>query len=242
MLEYRMNRKMANESPLIRLPGRLYRKQAGWWWNVQLPGEKSPRDRALRPEGARRATTDRRLAEEIAFHLWQQAVRVEAIAEARAQEAARMPPLRAHFREKVKALRDVIASAEARAEAETAERAKLEVKLNSLRNQLSQMAPCECCGRSVPQSELQPIDSGQSLCRSCTDNLHRAAQRQSFQERRADNGRNNTEDRRPIPTARDSRREPSSVLRSASSNEFQDLLTGRNTHGSDVLYTEAGRP
>jgi len=208
-----MNRKTANESPHVKLPGRLYRKQARWWWNVQLPGEKSSRNRALKPERSRCATADRQVAEEIAFHLWQEAVRTQAKAAARAERAARMQGLRLHFQEKLKALRDLIASAEARAEAQAAERLKLEVKLNSLRNQLTQMASCECCGRSVPQSELQPIDSGQRLCRSCLDDLRRAMQRQPPQTRKAEDG---TPGANP-PNRRD--------------------IYG---YGSDVLYAEAG--
>jgi len=206
-----MNRKTANESPHAKLPGRLYRKQARWWWNVQLPGDKSSRSRALKPQGARCATTDRQLAEEIAFHLWQEAVRAEARAAARTEQVMRMQRLRLHFREKLKALRDVIASAEARAEAETAERLTLEVKLNSLRNQLTQMSPCESCGRSVPQSELQLIDSGQRLCRSCLDDLRRATQRQPSQVQRAEDGTQGT-----------------------------GLPDRRDIHGSDVLYAQTG--
>jgi len=236
-----MNHKVENESPQVRLPGRLYRKQAHWWWNVQLPGEKSARHHALKPEGSRRATTDRQLAEEIAFHLWREAVQAEAKAAAMTEHAAQVQRLRMHFREKMKALRDVIARAEARAEAETAERAKLEVKLNSLRNQLTQMAPCDCCGRSIPQSELQPIDSGQRLCRSCMDDLRRATRRQLLQDRKPEHGMGKTEHREPEVASKDSRHVPSSVLSSGSSTEYDDLLNGRNTHGSDVLHAEAGR-
>lgn len=206
-----MNRKTTNESPHATLPGRLYRKQARWWWNVQLPGEKSSRSRALKPQGARCATTDRQLAEEIAFHVWQEAVRTEARAAARAEQTLRVQRLRLHFRRKLKTLRDVIATAEARAEAETAQRLKLEVRLNSLRNELTQMAPCDCCGRNVPQSELQPIDSGQRLCRCCLDGLHQAAQRPSSQAQK-------TEDE----------------------TRGADLPARRDNHDSDVLYAETG--
>jgi hypothetical protein len=236
-----MNHTMANESPQVRLPGRLYRKQARWWWNVQLPGEKSPRNHALRPEGSRRATTDRQLAEEVALRLWQEAVQAEAKAATMTEHAAQMQRMRMLFRQKMKALRDVIARAEARAEAETAERTKLEVKLNGLRNQLTQIASCDCCGRSVPQSELQPIDSGQHLCRSCLDDLHQTTRRQLLQDREPQHRTRETEDRKQEVANKDSRREPSSVLYSGSSIEFDDLLTGRNAHGSDVLHTEAGR-
>jgi len=204
-----MNRKTTNNCPHAKLPGRLYRKQSRWWWNVQLPGDKSSRSRALRPEGSRCATTDRQLAEEIAFHLWQEAVQGHALAAARAEQAVRMQRLRLHFRQKLKALRDVITRAEARAEAETAERLRLEVRLNGLRNQLTQMASCECCGRSVLQSELQPIDSGQRLCRGCLDGLHQVVHRQ-----------------------------PSQTPRPQEPAQATDLPSRRDIHDSDVLYAE----
>ncbi len=204
-----MNHKTTNNCPHVKLPGRLYRKQARWWWSVQLPGEKSAHGRALKPDGARCATTDRQLAEEIAFHVWHDAVRTQARAAARTEQAVRMQRLRLSYREKLKTLRDLIAHAEARAEAETAERRKLEVTLNSLRNQLAQMACCECCGRSVLQSELQSIDSGQRLCRGCLDGLHQAAQRQGSQ-----------------------------AQRTQEQTRASHLPTRRDIHDSDVLYAE----
>ncbi len=206
-----MNRKTTNESPHARLPGRLFRKQARWWWSVQLPGEKSSRNRALKPEGARCATMDRQLAEEIAFRLWQEAVRAEAKAAATVEQAARIQRLRLQFREKTRTLRDVIATAEARAEAETAGRLQLEARLNSLRDQLTQTVPCECCGRSVPQSELQAIDSGQHLCRGCLDDLRLATQQQPSQSHGAEGG-----------------------------TQGIDLRDRRDIDGSDVLYAETG--
>jgi hypothetical protein len=176
-----------------------------------LPGEKSPRSRALKPHGARCATTERRLAEEIALGLWQDAVRAEARAAARAEQANRVQRLRLRFREKLKTLRDVIAGAEARAEAETAERLRLEVQLNSLRNQLTQVTSCECCGRSIPQSELQLIDSGQRLCRGCLDDLRQATQHQPSRGQTAEDG-----------------------------TPGIDRPDRRDVHGSDVLYPETG--
>ena len=68
---------MATQSPEVKLPGKLFRKKSRWWWTVQLPGEARPRSRALKPEGSRVATTDRRQAQEIAFAMWEQAVRTE---------------------------------------------------------------------------------------------------------------------------------------------------------------------
>lgn len=207
-----MNRTTIDESPHARLPGRLCCRQGRWWWNVQLPGEKASRSRALKPEGSRSATADRQIAEDVAFQLWQEAMRAEAKAAARAEQAAQMQRLRVYFQDRLKALRDGIARAEARAESQTAERLKLEARLNGLRSQLTQMAPCECCGRRVPRSDLQPIDSSQRLCRSCLDDLRRAEQRQPPR----------------TPKAQDETRQAG-------------LPDRRDVHGPDVLYAQAGR-
>ncbi len=205
-----MNRKTINESPQATLPGRLFRKQTRWWWSVQLPGEKSTRSRALKPDGARCATTDRQLAEEIAFRLWQEAVRAEAVAAAMAQEATRMQRLRLHFREKTRTLKDLIATAEARAEAETAGRLQLQARLNNLRDP-PQTAVCECCGRSALQSELQAIDSGQRLCRRCLDDLRQATQQQ-----------------------------PSPARNAEAETQSTDSANRRDIDGTDVLHAETG--
>ena len=69
---------MANISPQITLPGSMYRKNKRWWWRVQLPGESSTKARALKPEGSRCATTDRKLAEEVAREMWLNARDAEA--------------------------------------------------------------------------------------------------------------------------------------------------------------------
>jgi hypothetical protein len=229
-----------NESPRATLPGRLYRKRGRWWWKVQLPGEKSTRGRALKPQGSKRATTDRQLADEIVLTLWQEAIQAQAEALVRAEQTVRIQRLRRHFRQKIKALQDVIESAEARAEAETAERAKLEVKLNGLWNQLTQTTSCDCCGRSVPQSELLLIDSGQRLCPGCLADLRRAAQRQASQQPKTPNAAQNSGDADPGTLGRSSSRDLSSIACSASFAGREDSLSRRNIHGSDVLYAKAG--
>ncbi|MBN1509291.1 MAG: hypothetical protein JW955_20770 [Sedimentisphaerales bacterium] len=235
-----MNSKMINESPQARLPGRVYRKRGRWWWEVQLPGEQSPRSRALTPDGPRSATTDRQRVDEIAFRLWEEALRAQTRALVMAEQAARIQQLRLQFREKARALRDVIARAEARAEAETAERARLEVKLNGLRNQLTQMVSCGCCGRSVPESELQPIDSGQRLCRTCMNDLHRVTQRQRLHERTTQRMTRRVADTRLPQASGDPWRGLSSMPRSVSPGDFDDVLDRRDIDGADVLYAKAG--
>jgi hypothetical protein len=222
---------MAGESPQIRLPGRLYRKRSRWWWNVRLPGDKAARCRALRPEGSRLATTDRGLAQEIAFGLWQEALQAQAVAAVRAEQAAKILRLRQNFRHKLKTLRDDVEAAEARAQAEATFRADLEARLNDLMSRppaepqppVVQTAPCECCHRDVPQDQLQRIDSGQRLCPQCLDDLHQAAQRPPSDEQEAQKT--------------ESKKASSSILNLS----FEDPPYGRNTYGSRVLHAQAGR-
>ena len=174
---------MTNESPQVHLPGRIFRRGSRWWWKVQLPGEARPRGRALKPEGARLATTDRRAAQEIAFAMWQEAIRTETEARMKMQEAAKVQQLRAKLEEKSKALANLMDRARARVKAETAARAKLEAELNRLRSQIPRTVACECCGRHVLEHHLHRIDSGQRLCRTCWDALVKEEQRQEAKRR-----------------------------------------------------------
>jgi len=125
------------------------------------------------------ATSNRQLAEEIAFAIWQEALRAETEAKVRVEHAAQMQRLKLRYRERMNALKELIGSSEARAEAESAARARLQVTLDDLRNQTPSVTPCDCCGSRVPDDQLQRIDSGQRLCASCLDMLRRAARRRS---------------------------------------------------------------
>lgn len=40
------------------LPGTQYQRNKRWWWKAQLPGDEAPRARAMKPLGAKFATTD----------------------------------------------------------------------------------------------------------------------------------------------------------------------------------------
>jgi hypothetical protein len=222
---------MADESPQIRLPGKMHRKRGRWWWKVRLPGEKTSRSRALRPQGRRLATTDRQLAQEIAFNLWQKAVRAEAEAAVKAEQATRTLRLKRHFRQKVKTLADEVTWAEARAKVETTARAKLQATLDGLTSArppepkppARPMTPCECCGRDVSQDQLQRIDSGQRLCPQCLDELRRAARQPPAEE----SGTLKAEPRRAS----------ASILNLS----FEDPPPRRSTHGPHVLHAQAGR-
>jgi len=57
------------------LPGTLYKHRRRWRWKVKLPGDERRRDIALCPPGSRQATTDRAVAVEIAWRIWEQACR-----------------------------------------------------------------------------------------------------------------------------------------------------------------------
>lgn len=57
-----------------RISGCIYLNKNRWWWRVKLPGENKPKARALRPVGAKFATRDRAVAEEVAKHMWQQTI------------------------------------------------------------------------------------------------------------------------------------------------------------------------
>jgi len=57
-----------------RVPGSIYLNGRRYWWSVRLPGETTRRAIPLRPPGARYATTDRRVAEQVARDLYARAV------------------------------------------------------------------------------------------------------------------------------------------------------------------------
>ena len=78
---------MAKKSFKATLPGTIHQKNNRWWWKVQLPGEKKVKDHGLKPEGKRYATSDAKVAEEIAREMWVNAIRAETEAKSRAEMA-----------------------------------------------------------------------------------------------------------------------------------------------------------
>lgn len=167
-----------DESPYVKLPGRIFRKSSRWWWKVQLPGESSPRNRALRAPGSRCGVLDRQAAGEIAFTMWQEAVRTETEARIRAEQAQQTDQMKPSLEARASALADLVERAEARAEAQAAARIRLEAELNALRKRPVQQAICQCCGHPAASGELHRIDSGQRLCPCCLYALRTDAQRQ----------------------------------------------------------------
>ena len=53
------------------LPGTIYLNKNRYWWKVQLPGDDKPKARPLKPVGCRYATTDWRVAVEVARKMYQ---------------------------------------------------------------------------------------------------------------------------------------------------------------------------
>jgi len=164
---------MATQSPEVKLPGKVFRKKNRWWWTVQLPGEKRPRSRALKPEGSRVATTDRRQAQKIAFAMWEQAVRADTEAKIKTQESVKIQRLKAKFQAQAKALTQLMNKAKAQAKTEASARAKIETELSRLRARPQRTTACHCCGRAATPQTLQQIDSGQRLCTTCLEALRR---------------------------------------------------------------------
>ena len=62
---------MARKLRKAKLPGSIYKNKTRWWWKVKLPGENKIKAVPLKPVGARFATTDRNVAEEVARDMWQ---------------------------------------------------------------------------------------------------------------------------------------------------------------------------
>ena len=58
----------------VGVPGSIYRNKNRYWWKVALPGEDLPKARALKPRGAKFATTDYNVAVEVAREMWQRAM------------------------------------------------------------------------------------------------------------------------------------------------------------------------
>lgn len=162
----------------------MHLKKNRWWWKVRLPGEKKPKDRALKTAGSRSATTDRATATEIAFQMWQTAIRTETEARAKAETAQKINKLEKQFLEKVKAFTKTVDRSAARARAEAKARAVLEAKLDQILAHTAGGATCQCCGREdLCEDDLYRIDSGQLLCPDCLKELRDHSQQSNLHDR-----------------------------------------------------------
>ncbi|MBN2138185.1 MAG: site-specific integrase [Sedimentisphaerales bacterium] len=54
----------------LKLNGSIYCRKGRWWWKVKLPGQSKFTYHPLRPKGAKFATKDRTIAEQVAQELW----------------------------------------------------------------------------------------------------------------------------------------------------------------------------
>ncbi len=116
----------------VTLPGKLFLRGDRWWWSVKLPGENKAGSRALRPQGAKAAVSDRETAEKIALETWEQAIREQAQRQMMAESSQKVAALKAQFLDKVRHFTEVVERATAKAEAEARARAEAEAELRRI--------------------------------------------------------------------------------------------------------------
>ena len=92
----------------VSLPGTAYQRGQRWWWRVKLPGEDKPRAMALKPEGQKTATKDCRTAANVAFELWEEAVREDARRRAGMDTDDKIARLKAKFLQKMHDVSQVV--------------------------------------------------------------------------------------------------------------------------------------
>lgn len=167
---------MKGQSLKVSLPGTAYQRRERWWWRVKLPGEARSRARALKPQGQRAATRDRRTAAKVAFELWEQAVRREAERQSRQDADERIAKLKAKFSQKMRDVSQVVDRLSAGGGSEVRESAQSGATATRPSVGVDETGCCGCCGASdVPTTQLQMIDSGQLLCPTCLSQLKAAA-------------------------------------------------------------------
>ena len=176
---------MATKKLRATLPGEIYKPKERWWWKVRLPGESRIRERSLRPKGERLGTKTRRVAEEIALDMWQEALCENACLEWEDRYNDHTQ-LKATIHSRVYGLSHDRASRPTQP-AQTYELPSSSPSLpvedifEAIRGEMldrvvsdaQDQARCECCGCSDFYEEyLHEIDSGQSLCPRCLREFH----------------------------------------------------------------------
>ena len=158
----------------VTLPGRLFRRDKQWWWDVRLPGEDAPVARVLATDDAETSTEDIEVARQLAVQLWERAVTCLVEQRVRVESSETAAKLKARFLEKVRDFSQIVETTQARLEAEIQARAEAEAKLKALVGRPpEETVVCECCGSpGVPAGSAQRIDSGQLLCSECLAALH----------------------------------------------------------------------
>ncbi len=167
------------------MPGELYKPKERWWWKVRLPGESRLRERSLRPKGERLGTKTRRIAEEIALDMWQEALCENACLE-REDRYNGYTQLKADVHSRVYGVAHNSAPLSIQTEKTPADpppSPPIPVEdifaairgdmLDRVVSDAQDQASCECCGCSDFYEEyLHQIDSGQSLCPRCLREFH----------------------------------------------------------------------
>ncbi len=148
------------QSLKIALPGRIYQRGTRWWWCTELPGDDKPKARPLKAKGDKAATEDRKQAEEIAFEMWEQAVRDIAQRQVRSDAEQKVARLKAQFLEKIRDFTQVIERTTAKLEAEKQARIEAEAKLQGL--PAVQLSPATVEAEPEPQNivnEPEPVET-----------------------------------------------------------------------------------
>lgn len=160
----------------VSLPGTAYQRGQCWWWYVKLPGEDRPRARALKPKGQKTTTKDLQTAAQVAFELWEQAVRDDAQRRVRIDADEKIARLKAKFLQKMHDVSQVVNRLPGRDGVEVGEKATGNVQPTTGSCDVEVTMMCGCCeSRDVPPTALRPIDSGQLLCPACLAELKAAA-------------------------------------------------------------------
>jgi len=123
---------MQEQSRRVSLPGLMYQQAGQWWWQVQLPGEDTARNRPLEVPGVGTAECDAETAERVAVEMWQQAVLREGTRRILLDCTQKIERFKARFLGRLSHLTEIVESATARAQAETHARAEIESKLHAI--------------------------------------------------------------------------------------------------------------
>ncbi len=172
------------EGPRIALPGEFYQRADRWWWRVKLPGENRAKARPVKLDGAKTTAADRETAERIAFEMWEQAVRENAVRQIKLESTEKIERLKAQFLDKVRYFTELVETANAKIEAETKARAEAEAKLAQMAQSGQPSVPKAVDSEPpAPQSETQvseteratppvlipPVEVGACECCGSTD-------------------------------------------------------------------------
>jgi hypothetical protein len=163
---------MNGQSLEVSLPGVAFQRGQRWWWRVKLPGENEPKARALKPKGQNSATKDREIAAQVAFELWEEAVREGATTRIKMDADAKIARMKAKFLQKIDDVSRIVDRVPNRDAAKVEAPVAEDVHLTAIFWSGEPTGICDCCGsQRVSLASLQPIDSGQLLCPACWEEL-----------------------------------------------------------------------